>query len=115
MGKPVVKANSVLPTRRAASPATRHYDDPEMAIELPALYELLTTAIVDGEPRKGSKLTIQCSEGYLKVSIWDDHTDMCWFATLETWKDLLTTVDRMVAANKGEWREKRNPPSDGRR
>lgn len=103
-----------LPRRRDLANVVLHWEDEEMAVRFPALYQLLCHAKVDGRYRASARLSIFCDEGKLKASIWDPDTHQVWFATLEAFSGALEAIEKLVADGRGEWRERRENGSTKR-
>jgi hypothetical protein len=101
-----------IPRRKLLSEVMTHYEDAEFAREYPAIYQLLCHAKVDGQYRAGARLSIFADDDKLKASIWDPASGQVWFCTLEAFKGALEAVEKLLEANRGEWRVRKE---NGRR
>lgn len=80
----------------------------------PALYELLSAGIVEGEERKPATLTVFVSEGRLKACLRDRHTRQSLWLTLEGDINVLVEVEKAIVDHSGEWRaDKRGETLEG--
>lgn len=95
-----------IPRRKNLAEIVTHYEDEDFALTFPALYQLLCHAKVDGRYRAGARLSLFCDQGKLKASVWDPDSHQVWFATLESFKGALEAVEALLAAGRGEWRER---------
>ena len=98
---------SYLPRKRDLTSLLLPFESAEMGESYPALYELMALAKRDDRYRAGARLSLFCEDGCLKASIWDPDTSMVWFATLEGFQGALEAIEGMLAAGRGEWRQRR--------
>jgi len=98
---------SYLPSKAAPSLLLWHWESEGWQKRYPALFQLLSLAQADGGPREGATLTLFTGEGRLKASLFDRHTEMTLWLTLEGQDDTLAEIDQLIRQGKGEWRKKR--------
>lgn len=101
-----------IPKRKNLADVVTHYEDAEFSQAYPALYALLCHAKVDGQYRAGARLSIFADDGKLKASVWDPGSSQVWFATLDGFQGALEAIEGLLAAGRGEWRERKE---NGRR
>jgi len=70
----------------------------------PILFELLAAGLYEGEPRVGATLTLFVSDGRLKVSLSDRHTEQVLYLTLEPFDDILAEVEVLLAKGGDAWK-----------
>lgn len=102
---------SYFPRKNDLAALVLHYEDETMAVEFPALYQLLAHAKREGRYRAGARLSVFCDDGKLKASVWDPDTAQVWFGTLEGFSGALEAIEGMLQAGRGEWRQRKDDRS----
>lgn len=79
----------------------------------PALFEFLTTTLVDGRKREPSSLILFVEDGYPKVCLSDRDASRVCFTTAGGFLEALEDLEANLQAGQVDWRAKR--PYKGKR
>jgi len=98
---------SYIPAKADAKPLEWLWCNDQFLAKYPALFELLSSGMYEGEPRKGATITLFASEGRLKACVTDRQTDQSMYLSLEPYEDILAEIELLVAAGTHVWRSNR--------
>lgn len=101
---------SFLPAKAGPKVVPWLWANDEWHERLPALYELLSAGIYEGEERKPASLSLFVAEGRLKACIRDRQTRQALWLTLEGKMDVLSEIEALLQSGGGEWRSFEKDP-----
>jgi len=97
------KAKSFLPSKDALQKRLWHFENETFKERAPALFEFLSTALVDGEERRGGSISLFASNGALKVCFLDKHTQLAFYGALDGAGDLVAVLEGMLVGEHEPW------------
>jgi len=111
----MAKNKSFLPTRPEEREPTKYkWHNPDFAEAYPALYELLSLGLVDGEARKTATISIFVLDEQLKATIVDRDTIQALWIELDGSKPLEPQLEAAAANPAARWKSNTarssNPP-----
>lgn len=99
----MAKSRSVLPSKDLAGQTKFWFVDQPFEEKCPCVYEFLSTAMLDGEVRKGGSISVFASNGALKVCYLDKHTQMCFYSSLDPSKSLWDQLETILQGQHEPW------------
>ena len=99
----MAKRPTYLPSKAALQKRMWHWEDESFSERCPALYEFLSTGVLEGVERKGGSISLFCSNGQLKVCFTDRHTQLAFYGVLDGTGELYAVLEAMLISPPEPW------------
>lgn len=106
----MAKSKSVLPSRDLAGQPKFWFFNEPFEEKCPCLYEFLSTALADGEVRKGGSISLFAANGAVKVCFLDKHTQMAFYAAIDTERSLWDQLETILQGQHEPWQSVKKDP-----